>query len=170
MGQLRSALRALARARLGPARVIEHLDGFVEQVETARYATLAYAEIDLDSGATRLACAGHPPPVLSQPRSAPHLLWEGRSTPVGTFGGSGSRSEAALTLEPGARLLLYTDGLFERRHRPLDEGLDRLVEEFDRRSDVPLPALIDGLTEALLADEEGHDDVCLLCLSFGAVP
>jgi serine/threonine-protein kinase RsbW len=72
-----------------------------------------------------------------------------------------------LTLQPGARLLLYTDGLFERRDRPLDEGLERLVDEFGRRTTAPLPALIEELTAAMLADEKGHDDVCLLCLSFG---
>jgi serine/threonine-protein kinase RsbW len=170
MGQVRSAIRALAGARLGPARLIDRLDAFVEQVKTARWATLAYAEIELDTGRTRFACAGHPPPILAQPTDPPRLLWEGRSTPLGTLPGLPARSEADLTLQPGARLLLYTDGLFERRHRSLDEGLDRLVEEFDRRRDAPLSTLIDGLTEAMLADEEGHDDVCLLCLSFGAPP
>jgi serine/threonine-protein kinase RsbW len=170
MGQVRSAMRALAGAWLGPARLVERLDAFVEQVKTARWATLAYAEIELDTGRTRFACAGHPPPMLAQPTDPPRLLWEGRSTPLGTLPGLPARSEADLTLQPGARLLLYTDGLFERRHRSLDEGLDRLVEEFDRRRDAPLSTLIDGLTEAMLADEEGHDDVCLLCLSFGAPP
>jgi serine/threonine-protein kinase RsbW len=169
MGQLRSALRALAGSQLGPARLIEHLDAFVEQVETARWATLAYAEIQLDSGRTRFACAGHPPPLLAQPSDSPRLLWEGRSTPVATIAGLPPRSEAALTLEPGARLLLYTDGLFERRNRSLDEGLDRLVDEFERRRDLPLSTLIDELTEAMLADEQGQDDVCLLCLSYGAL-
>jgi serine/threonine-protein kinase RsbW len=169
MGQLRSAIRALAGALFGPARLIERLDAFVEHVETARWATLAYAEIDLETGRVRFACAGHPPPMLAQPTDPPRLLWEGRSAPLGTFAGLPARSEAAITLQPGARLLLYTDGLFERRHRSLDEGLDRLVEEFDRRRDAPLSTLIDELTEAMLVDEQGQDDVCLLCLSFGAL-
>ncbi len=73
-----------------------------------------------------------------------------------------------MTLQPGARLLLYTDGLFERRDRPADAGRDRLVEELDRRKNAPLQTLIDELTEAMLADEQGQDDVCVLCLSFGA--
>jgi serine/threonine-protein kinase RsbW len=150
--------------------LIERLDAFVEQVKTARWATLAYAEIDLHTGSTRFACAGHPPPVLAQPTGPPRLLWEGRSTPLGTFAALPARSEATLTLQPGGRLLLYTDGLFERRHRSLDEGLDRLVEEFDRRRGATLATLVDELTEAMLADEQGQDDVCLLCLSFGALP
>jgi serine/threonine-protein kinase RsbW len=166
MGQLRSAVRALAGAQLGPARLIEHLDAFVERVETARYATLAYVEIELDSGRARFACAGHPPPLLARPGAPARLRWDGRSTPIGAV--AGLRTEAAFTLERGARLLLYTDGLFERRDRPLDEGLDRLAEEFERRSDAPLPDLIGGLTEAMLVDEQGHDDVCLLCFSLAA--
>ena len=89
---------------------------------------------------------------------------------AGQYEGMPRRSEATLTLQPGARLLLYTDGLFERRHRSLDEGLDRLVAEFDRRRHSPLPALIEELTAAMLADEQGQDDVCLLCLSFGVAP
>ena len=89
---------------------------------------------------------------------------------AGQFEGMPGRSEATLTLQPGARLLLYTDGLFERRDRSLDEGLDRLVAEFDRRRDAPLPTLIEELTAAMLADEQGQDDVCLLCLSFGVAP
>lgn len=166
MGQLRSAIRALATAGTGPARLIDRLDAFVEQVESARWATLAYAEIELETGLTRLACAGHPPPVVAQPADPPRLLWEGRSTPLGALPGMPARSQSALTLQPGARLLLYTDGLFERRDRPLDAGLDRLVEEFDRRRDAPLPTLIEELTESMLADESAQDDVCVLCLSF----
>ena len=170
MGRLRSAIRALAGVLLGPARLIERLDTFAEQIETARWATLAYAEIELDTGRTRFACAGHPPPLLAQPGESPTLLWEGRSTPLGRFEGMPRRSEATLTLQPGARLLLYTDGLFERRDRSPDERLDRLVAEFDRHRDTPLPVLIEELTAAMLADEQGQDDVCLLCLSFGVAP
>ena len=83
MGQLRSAIRALAGADLRPARLIERLDVFVEQIETARWATLAYAEVDLGTGHVRFACAGHPPPLLVEPGSDPRFLWDGRSTPLG---------------------------------------------------------------------------------------
>jgi serine/threonine-protein kinase RsbW len=164
MGQLRSAIRALAGADLRPARLIERLDTFVEQIETARWATLAYAEVDLTNGQVRFACAGHPPPLLIEPGSDPRFLWDGRSTPLGMCGDA--RAEGEITLQRGSRLLLYTDGLFERRDRSLDEGLDRLAEELSRRRALPLPTLVNELTDAMLLGEEGKDDVCLLCLSF----
>ena len=166
MGQLRSAIRALAGADLRPARLIERLDVFVEQIETARWATLAYAEVDLNSGQVRFACAGHPPPLLVEPGSDPRFLWDGRSTPLGMP--VDARAEGEISLRPGSRLLLYTDGLFERRDRSLDEGLDRLAAEFSRHRARPLPTLVSELTDAMLVDEEGRDDVCLLCLAFAA--
>jgi hypothetical protein len=61
---------------------------------------------------------------------------------------------------------MYTDGLVERRHQPIVEGLDRLAEETGARREEELPAMVDGLTRAMLADAERPDDVCLLCLSY----
>ena len=168
MGQLRSAVRALAGARLGPAGVLEHLDAFVEHTEVARGATVAYAEIELAAGTMTFACAGHPPPVLLEPGDAPRLLWGGRSTPLGAFAGSAAaRTQEELALPRGARLLLYTDGLVERRDQPIDDGIERLMEAFDRRRGTPVTALGEALTVDLLGDRHGDDDVCLLCLALG---
>jgi serine/threonine-protein kinase RsbW len=71
MGQLRSAVRALAGTGRGPADVLTLLDTFTAQVPAAQYATLAYAEIDLDAGEMHFACAGHLPPLLVEPGGAP---------------------------------------------------------------------------------------------------
>ena len=87
MGQLRSAVRAIGATRgVGPASLLARLDRFVEQVEAASMATLAYAELDPRTGELRYACAGHPPPVLV-PAGVPYprLLWDGRSTPLGAL-------------------------------------------------------------------------------------
>jgi serine/threonine-protein kinase RsbW len=166
MGQLRSGVRALAAAGLAPAELLGRLDAFVAQVPAARWATLAIAEVDLATGHVRFACAGHPPPLLAEPESRPRFLWDGRSPPVGVRPGTVARTEGEVTLQPGSRLLLYTDGVVERRSTPLDVGLDRLLDEFDRRRGTPLPALADELTDAMLAGERRSDDVCLLCLAF----
>jgi len=164
MGQLRSAVRALAAAGLGPARIIEHLDAFVEQIEPAQWATLVIADVDLGSGGVCLAVAGHPPPVLLEPGSDAGLIWEGRSGPLALRPGPSGRPEAELTLTPQARLLLYTDGLVERRDESLDDGLARLVDEFAARRATPLPALVGELADSMLLGEQRRDDVCLLCL------
>ena len=167
MGQLRSALRALAAAELGPAGVLERLDAFAEQVPRGRMATVAYAELDLDSGWLRYACGGHPPPLLVDQEGKPRLLDQGRSAPLGAA--NGARSEAKEQLAPGARLIFYTDGLIDRRGRSLERGLALLVEEAARRRNAAPAPLADALIAALLP-ETPQDDVCVLAVGFGAGP
>jgi hypothetical protein len=166
MGQLRSAVRAVAGEGSSPAALLRRLDRFVDQVEAASLATLAYAELHLPTGELRWSCAGHPPPALLPAADAPELLWEGRSTPLGTLPWAAPRTEASRVLAPGDRVLLYTDGLFERRRRPLDDGLALVLDTAGRLAGAPLTAAVTGLTDTLLADEEGRDDVCVLLLEW----
>jgi serine phosphatase RsbU (regulator of sigma subunit) len=169
MGQLRSAVRAVAGPGVGPARLLERLDRFVEQVEAAALSTLAYAELDLATGAVRYACAGHPPPVLLPAPGPGQLAWGGRSTPLGTYG-QGGRDEAELRLGAGDRLLLYTDGLVERRDRALDEGLAALAAAVTAARAEPLAGAVRDIADELLRDEQGRDDVCLLLLEWTGGP
>jgi PAS domain S-box-containing protein len=162
MGQLRSAVRALAAAELEPAGVLRRLDTFVEQVAAARYATLAYAEVDPESGSVAVACAGHPPPITIDAGGAPRIFMEGRSPPLGVASRRVSRSQARFELTPGAGFLLYTDGLIERRTEPLDTGLERLLGAV-RASPSPAPdTLVETLPGRLLEPGAAADDVCLL--------
>jgi serine/threonine-protein kinase RsbW len=73
-------------------------------------------------------------------------------------------------LLPGARLLLYTDGLVERRNRGLEDQLDRLLAELAARRAAPLEALVTGLAESMLRDQTRADDTCVLAFAFGAPP
>ena len=166
MGQLRSAVRAVAGDGTGPAALLSRLDHFVDQVEAARMATLVYAELDLDDGTVRYACAGHPPPLLLPADGPARLLWDGRSTPLGTFERPQARGQAEVRLAPGDRLLLCTDGLFERRDRGLDEGLDLLLRTGAAVADLPLADAVGRLTGSLLRDEVVRDDVCVLLLGW----
>jgi serine/threonine-protein kinase RsbW len=165
MGQLRSAVRALAAVDSGPALLLARLDRFVDGVPAAETATLAYAELDLRDGRVRYACAGHPPPVLVAPAGQAVLLWEGRSAPLGAHFGS-NRSEAEVTLVPGARLALYTDGLVERRDEPLDTSIERLAGLLGGSAAQPLDGLADRVTETALGARRTGDDVCLLLVAF----
>lgn len=168
MGQLRSAVRALAAARLGPAEILQRLDDFVETVEVARSATLVYGEVSLTEGRLRYACAGHPPPILVPPEGAPELLWGGRSAPLGAFARSGDgRAEATVDLAPGTRLVMYTDGLVERRDRPIHLGLDVLLAAVHDRRHAPLEVLAGALASSLREEGDSRDDVCLLGIGFG---
>ena len=150
MGQLRSAVRALAMADSGPAELLERLDRFVEGVAAANTATMVYAEVDLRDGSVVFACAGHPPPVLVDGPGRSALLWEGRSAPLGVQLGIGPRPEATITLTAGSRLVLYTDGLVERRDQPLDLSIDLLAEQLEAWAEWPVAGLADGVADALL--------------------
>jgi serine/threonine-protein kinase RsbW len=165
MGQLRSATRALAGARLGPARLLEHLDRFVDRLDAGRMATLVYAEIRLDTGVMRYACAGHPPPILIGQTGDAQLLWEGRSLPLGVLGGV-PRTDAEVTLRPGVRLLLYTDGLVETRTTPVTDGMTQVADKLSQHREASPGALLRILTDHMLRGRNGDDDICLLCISF----
>ena len=162
MGQLRSATRALAAANLQPARLLECLSSFVEQTGVGRIATVAYAEVELSERRMRYVCAGHPPPVAVPPDGAPRLLWDGRFPPLG-LPVLKQRFEGELSLAPGTRLLLCSDGLIERRDRSLDDGLEQLMAETDARRSLPIDQLVRELPPAMLSGPLGDDDVCLLC-------
>ncbi|MEV6490894.1 SpoIIE family protein phosphatase [Actinoplanes sp. NPDC051633] len=167
MGQLRSAIRALASAEAGPAKVLRKLDRFVERVETARMATVAYAEVDLHAGTMTYACAGHLPPLLHEPASPARYLLGARSAPLGSRAGRRDRHEETVRLPAGSRVLLYTDGLVERRDRTIDRGLDLMAREWARRRELPMPGLTAGFAD-LMVGREHSDDVCLLCFMIGA--
>lgn len=166
MGQLRSAIRALACTGLSPARLLDRLDTYVGLVGRAWMSTLAYAEVDLLRGRMRYACAGHLPPLLVEPGARPRLLWDGRSPPLSAYPNEPDRHEDAVVLARGARVLLYTDGLVERRDRSLDDGLAQLLEEVEARPEASPAQLVDELPPVMLAGGSGEDDVCLLAFSF----
>jgi serine phosphatase RsbU (regulator of sigma subunit) len=155
MGQLRSAVRALAGAGLGPEAVMRHLDTFVEQLPASQYATLAYAEVDPATGDVAFAAAGHLPPVLFG-LDAPRLYFGGRSTPLGVLAPTLPRTQDTFTLAPGDGFILYTDGLIERRKEPIDAGLARLLGA------VHPQVTPDELVTALVEDGQSDDDVCVL--------
>jgi phosphoserine phosphatase RsbU/P len=162
MGQLRSATRALACTELAPARLLEQIDRFVDHVPAAWMATVVYADVDLRRGTVRYASAGHLPPLVVQPGERPELLWPGGSTPLGVRGSGRERAEDVVALRPGARLLLFTDGLVERRDRALDDGLAALVETVERLGSMPLERVVAQLPHRMGAADGGEDDVCLL--------
>ncbi|MGQ0744158.1 MAG: SpoIIE family protein phosphatase [Acidimicrobiales bacterium] len=125
MGQLRTALRSYALVEKSPAAVLARLNQLVESLGRGELATVVYGVYDPASRLARLACAGHPPPLVIEPEQAPRFVWDGRGPPLGV--GNGPAADAVLALATDATLLLYTDGLIERRGRNLDEGLAALI-------------------------------------------
>ncbi len=163
MGQLRSAVRALATTGLGPAALLEALDAFAGRHRVGRMTTLVYAQLTLASGDLRYACAGHPPPVVAPPGTDPHPLWAGRSIPLDCYDRVQTRDEAVATLTPGSVLVLYTDGLVERRTETLTAGIDRLLVALAEHRHEPVSVCASALLHEL-RDPEHADDVCVLAL------
>jgi serine/threonine-protein kinase RsbW len=124
------------------------------------------AELDLRDGTMRYACAGHPPPLVLEAGQEPALLWDGRSAPLGANPRQREKPESCIVLGAGARLVLYTDGLVERRRMLIDDGLELLAAAVRARRDEPLASLPAGLMRTLLGDDQPADDVCLLCLQY----
>jgi serine/threonine-protein kinase RsbW len=166
MGQLRGAVRALAPTG-SPRDVLERLDLFVDTLPEAAMATLAYVELDSAEGQLLYACAGHPPPLIVPSAGQPRLLWEGRSGPLGSSF-SGDRDEAAERLQPGDMLVLYTDGLVERRSEGLASRIELLLEVAGASAQRSPAALVDAVLDALLAEGAPDDDVCVLVLLLAA--
>jgi phosphoserine phosphatase RsbU/P len=162
MGQLRSAIRGLASTGLRPGPLLDALDTYSRRHGVGQVATLVYAELDLLSAELCLSCAGHLPPVLVAPGEEPCLVWKARSAPLGVQVEEGARRpQEALSLAPGSSILLYTDGLVERREQPIMDSLDGLVEQADRHRDSSAATLASAVVDAL-GRADHADDICLL--------
>jgi hypothetical protein len=159
MGQVRAALHAYALEDSDPARVLERLDRFVSAMDIT--ATALFVTVDPD-GELAVASAGHPPAVLAD-ASGTRLVAGVLSPPLGC-GVPGAGAAERVRLGHGARLLLYTDGLVERRDERLDHSLEALRVVVDS-APAALDALCDRVLEAL-APEGGvwPDDVALLAV------
>jgi serine phosphatase RsbU (regulator of sigma subunit) len=168
MGQLRSAVRALASTGLPPGRLLDALDAYAERHDVGRMTTLICAQLGVGSRRLRYACAGHPPPLIISPGEEPFFAWDGRSTPLDVSAAAdGPRGEAAVTLAPGSTVLLYTDGLVERRTESLTDGMDRLLRVAATHRDATAAALVGAVVRAL-HDPAHIDDVCVLAARVGA--
>jgi anti-sigma regulatory factor (Ser/Thr protein kinase) len=150
MGILRSVARAYAVEHDDVAGVIDRLSAFVGRFGEGLSATVAYVVLDPDEESLRYALAGHVPPVLVGADGATRLLERPRGTPLGVT--TGSLTEGRADFRAGDTLVLFTDGLVERRGESLDVGLAALQDR--AAAGGPVDALLDRLTGLL----DGHDD------------
>lgn len=171
MGQLRGVLRGIAfHSGAGPADVLAGLDGAIEglMIDTTATAVVARLEQDVDElqrGVIRLrwSNAGHPPPmVVSAEGSVLPLVGTSADLLLG-LDPTTARVESQVTVDRGGTVLLYTDGLVERRGQSLDEGLDRLREALQELNGMDLDMLCDELLTRLLP-QHSEDDVALVAV------
>ncbi|MFG3350290.1 PP2C family protein-serine/threonine phosphatase [Streptomyces sp. NPDC048018] len=164
MGQLRSALSAAARVADGPARALEALGLYARSVEGAESTTVVNAFIDWDTHTITYSSAGHPPPALLDPDGTVTFLDQATDPPLGARPDHVPRPEGSRTFTDGATLVLYTDGLIERRTEDIDTGLGRLAASLSRHGRAGAEELADALLADLLPPEGNTDDTALVVL------
>ena len=168
MGQLRNGLRAFALEQLRPSSVVTRVNRLLDSLADAPFATLAYLTVDPRRRVLRYTLAGHPPPVLLRPDGTAGFLEGARSLPLGV-GGDVDFAQEVLELEPGSTVVLYTDGLVERRDSTLDEGLERLRASVAAAPREP-EALVDAVIADCIGDVERSDDVAVLAFRLAERP
>jgi PAS domain S-box-containing protein len=174
MGQTRNLLRGVAYT-LGepPAAVLGALDRALRDLEVRTYATVLLANIDQTPEqaadgrrAFRWSNAGHPPPVLVRADGTTALLDTAPNRLLGVDA-EVRRDDHEVLLDPGDLVLLYTDGLIERRGTDLDAGLDWLTSTVTALAGLDPEQICDALLD--LVDGRTEDDVVLLALQIRSV-
>jgi GAF domain-containing protein/PAS domain-containing protein len=164
MGQLRAALASAAGANPDPALVIAATDTFAGAGADTRAASLLYLLLEADSLDFRYATAGHLPALLVHPGLGTELLEAGRGPLLGINDARLESPVATAQLVPGDFLVLYTDGLIERRGESIDTGIQRLRAAAGSLSSVEPEDMADELLAVLLGEAEAEDDVALLII------
>ena len=165
MGQVRGLLRGISFASTRtPAAVLTELDRAIDglALETVATALVAQLRQDAEGAVLHWASAGHPPPVVLSPDGSVHVLAERPDLLLGVDPRQ-PRGDHETVLLPGSTVLLYTDGLVERRDRGIDEGTDDLVEALRDCAGLPLEELCDGLLARLFLPD-AEDDVAVLAV------
>lgn len=161
MGQLRSACRALLLQDARPAQTLMALDQFAASVPGAICTTVFCGVLDADTGRLTYSSAGHPPGILAHADGTTRLLEDGRSLPLAVRPGN-LRPEGTCVIPARSTLLLYTDGLVERRRRPLSVGIDQAGAALQDRRDTGVDDLATHVMSSLAPADGYDDDVALL--------
>ncbi|MCY1677359.1 SpoIIE family protein phosphatase [Streptomyces sp. NPDC053741] len=165
MGQLRIALRAYAAEGHPPATVLARASRFLAELDTDRFATSTYAQVDLATGEVRVARAGHFGPLIRHTDGRVGVPQVRGGLPLGISSDFGDEEypETRLDLVPGETLVLYTDGLVEEPGADVDAGVAALIHEVSEGPDGA-EALADHLSDRLWERWGSGDDVALLVL------
>ena len=162
MARLRNALRAYAIEDTSPSGVVERLDRLVDRLEPDVMATLTYLVYEPAERRLAFSSAGHPFPLLVRPGGDVRFLRGGRSPTLGA-GVALPRREDHVELPPESVVVLYTDGLIERRDRPLDVGMARLAQSA-RIAPADPERACEAILSEVLAGEAVADDVAVLVM------
>ena len=161
MGQLRSACRALLLQDASPAQTLSAMDRFSALVPDAYCSTVFCGILDQDTGQLTYSSAGHPPGILAHPDGRVELLRAGRSFPLAVQR-EARRADATCFLPGRSALLLYTDGLVERRRVSIDEGMARAGAALRQGQDAGVEDLASRVMGDMAPPDGYEDDVALV--------
>lgn len=163
MAEIRTALRAYMVQGHKLTEVISLLNDLLVSMGRSRGATLSILELDPEAEELEAVIAGHLPPLLIEPDGEARLLEQTHGLPVGVR----ARHDYQACRHPfptGSRLLLYTDGLIERRNESIDEGFRRLAVAAQAAAGRTDSSFADRVYRALIDDTPLEDDVALLAI------
>jgi serine phosphatase RsbU (regulator of sigma subunit)/anti-sigma regulatory factor (Ser/Thr protein kinase) len=163
MAEIRTALRAYMAQGHKLTEVVSMLNDLLISMGRNRGATLSILELDPQREELEAVIAGHLPPLLIEPDGRARLLEQRHGLPVGVRGGN-SYQAVCHPFPTGSRLLLYTDGLIERRGEPIDAGLRRLTAAAQAGAQGAGFSFADDVYHALLDETPLEDDVALLAI------
>jgi serine phosphatase RsbU (regulator of sigma subunit)/integral membrane sensor domain MASE1 len=168
MTQLRNAGRTLAIAGYQPAGILDELARVTDWATSGKFATVAAAIIEPDVSVVTYATAGHPPILIRRAKTGMVEIpppAEGPAMCLPGDQGSSQYTQGQTSFDVGDIMLMYTDGLIERRGEDLDEGIARVAQRLQAwQPGAPLGGLCDGLIASLSAEPQ-LDDMCVLAVS-----
>ncbi|TDU79695.1 SpoIIE family protein phosphatase [Streptomyces sp. KS 21] len=173
MGQLRIVLRAYVAEGHTPGTAMARASSFLRELETERFATCTYAEVDLNTGMLQMVRAGHLDPVVRRGDGTCHRVQVAGGLPLGLPPREQSATGpgypvTSLELHPGDTLVLCTDGLLERPDGDSEAGIRELMEAV-HSGPVDVEELADVLCD-LVGDAGIGDDMALLLLRRRGTP
>ena len=164
MGKLHSALSAALLVADGPAQALDVLGLYSRSVVGAENTTVVQTRIDWETHTIVYSSAGHPPPLLLGRDGTVSFLDQATDPPLGARPEPVPRPETSLGFTEGDTLVLYTDGLIERRDEDIDAGLARLADALVRHRGSDPEALADALLRDLLPSGTATDDTALVII------
>ena len=159
MAQIRASVRAYFSVDPDPDVLLPKLDGMFAKFDLTQLVTMVYAIVDPAQNTMQLVNAGHPPPVVLRADGAAEQLPDSAGTPLGVR--VGRRETVTVSLAAGDTLLMFTDGLIERRTEDIDEGQRRLLEALPGLANGGLNASVRQLIERV-RDHTREDDIAVL--------